>query len=189
LAQAGLNDDGFIDLFTAGRANHAGGGDPRVLEAVKSENYAGYPPKTTKHQGEAGAVDGNDALYGLETYYSGLRRMTDAAYTSAVHFWAAVCDFHEWSAKSIIGHKEWSDYKIDPGHLDMKEFRADIQRAINFGPRPLTKPPTPNITVAIREGRQYLRSLRDITSHDGAIDRMEADVKSQINDLLDWERK
>src|SRR5688500_12652652 len=52
LAQAGLNDDGVIDMFTCGRANHAGGGDPDVLAAVRSELYNDYPPHTDKHQGD-----------------------------------------------------------------------------------------------------------------------------------------
>jgi len=131
LAQCGLNDDGVIDLITWHRANHAGGGDADVLLAIVNESYGDYPPATHEHEGSANAVDGNDCFYGLETYYSGGHSMTQAQHDSAVGWAAAICDFHGWSAKSVIGHKEWSDWKVDPGHVDMKEFRADVQTRIN----------------------------------------------------------
>jgi hypothetical protein len=131
LAQSGLNDDGVVDLITPHRANHAGGGDPDVLMAIVDESYNDYPPATHEHEGSAGSIDGNDCFYGIETYYSGGHSMTPAQYDSAVGWAAAICDFHGWSAKSVIGHKEWSDWKVDPGHVDMKEFRADVQQRIN----------------------------------------------------------
>src|SRR5690348_5830374 len=40
-----MRDDGTAVLIGGGRANHAGGGDPRVLDAVIKENYNKYPPK------------------------------------------------------------------------------------------------------------------------------------------------
>lgn len=163
LAQAGLNDDGVVDLFTYKRANHAGGGDPDVLKAVINESYGNYPPDTDKHQGEAGAVDGNDVFYGLEAYYSGSKNMTAKAYESAVGFWAAICDFHGWTAKSVIGHKEWSDYKIDPGHVDMKVFRDDIQARVDAQGKPAKpvgpKPTNPLLREAIKANIRYAKSL------------------------------
>lgn len=134
LAQFGINDSGVVDVFTYLRANHFGGGDPRVLAAVKAENYDKYPPKTTKHQGSPGAVDGNDAFYGEECYYSGGHKMTDGQYESAILVPTAICDFYGWSAKAVIGHKEWSDYKVDPGGYDMAAIRLDIQTRLDEGP-------------------------------------------------------
>ena len=136
LAQFGLNDDGVVDLISVHRCNHAGGGDARVLEAVKAESYGDYPTATHQHEGSAGAVDGNDCFYGVETYYSGGKAPTAAAYKSLVLLWAALCDFHDWSAKSVIGHKEWSDWKVDPGHVDMKVLRADVQKALDAAHQP-----------------------------------------------------
>lgn len=194
LAHAGLNDDGVIDLFTCGRANHAGGGDPDVLEAVKTELYNGYPPLTDKHQGEAGAVDGNDALYGLEAYYSGAARMTRKAYRSAIRWAAAICDFHSWTAKAFIGHKEWSDWKIDPGQIDMKVFRADVQRVLDNRMKEELEGPkliTPNITAAIKANILYDKALQKITAEfaQGDVDDARANLKKQRQALRKLERK
>lgn len=168
LAHAGCRDDGVIELVTTGRANHAGGGDPDVLQAVINESYGDYPPPTDKHQGETGAVDGNDRFYGLECYYSGSHKMTEEQYKSAVGWGAAICDFHGWSAKSGIGHKEWSDYKIDPGFVDMKVYRQDVQRMLDAHKTVNTKKDnavnrTPNITKAIKAGIDYQKALDKIT--------------------------
>lgn len=129
LCHWGMDDNGTVVLIGWGRTNHFGRGDADVLAAVRSEDYGRYPP-APNHD----SVDGNRHFYGQETMYSGRRRMTPAAYLSSVAVMAAVCTFHGWSAKSVIGHKEWTDRKIDPGSLDMADFRADVQAAINAGP-------------------------------------------------------
>lgn len=147
LCQFGLRDDGTVDLIGCGRCNHAGGGGPAdVFDAIVNESYGDYPPPPTCHDGSPlpPAIDGNVHFYGCETYYSGSHKMTAAAYRTAVKLAAAICDFHGWSAKSAIGHKEWSDWKVDPGCLDMKVYRADVQAALDNGPagKPPKKPPT-----------------------------------------------
>lgn len=181
LAQSGLDDLGVIDMFTWKRANHAGGGDPDVLAAVKAENYGKYPPETDKHQGEAGAVDGNDAFYGLETYYSGSHPMTKKQYATAVRWAAAICDFHGWSSKSVIGHKEWSDWKPDPGQIDMATFRSDVQRILNSVNDELEGPKfiTPNITAAIKANIAYDRALAEIKNPGVDVDTLRWSVKTQ----------
>lgn len=183
LAHSGLNDDGTIDLITWKRANHFGGGDPDVLAAVKAENYGKYPPRTDKHNGEPGAVDGNDAFYGLEVYY--WKNLTKAQYKSMVGWAAAICDFHGWTEKSVIGHKEWSDWKPDPNLIDMAQFRADVAdrlKAVNAEP---TGPKiiAPNIVKAIKANIAYDKALDAITmksAQDGA-DKFRAQLKSQRN--------
>lgn len=134
LAQFGCDDDGTIWLIGCGRANHAGGGDPRVLRAVVEESYDSRPPRPQEHTGSPGAVDGNARFYGVETFYSGLQPPTDAARRSLVLLAAAICDHHGWSARSVIGHKEWSDHKIDPGHVDMAAFRTAVAWRLAQGP-------------------------------------------------------
>lgn len=190
LAQAGLADDGFIELFTAGRANHAGGGDPDVLRAVIDQKYGDYPPHTDKHQGEAGAVDGNDVFYGLEAYY--YKNLTPKMYKSMVGFWAAICDFHGWTAKAVIGHKEWSDWKPDPNLIDMKQLRLDIQARIDAqgdkkpdGPKLVT----PNISAAIRANIAYDKALRKINNPRVNTAALRADIKAQRRALREEERK
>lgn len=195
LAQSGLNDDGVIDMITVGRANHFGGGDPDVLMAVRTENYKDYPPHTDKHQGEPGAVDGNDHFYGLETYY--WKTLTKVQYRSMVGWAACICDFHQWTAKSVIGHKEWSDWKPDPNLIDMKVFRRDVDDRIDAvnntrpekpaGPKLLT----PNISKAIRANIKYHKVLQDITSPQVTDDipTMIAELKKQRRALREVERK
>ena len=161
LAQFGLNDDGVVDLISVHRCNHAGGGDPRVLEAVKAESYGDYPPASRFHQGSPGATDGNDCFYGVETYYSGGSAPSVAAYKTLVLLWAALCDFHGWSAKSVIGHKEWSDWKSDPGHVDMKVLRADVQKALDVAHRP--KPTLLPVTHRVVSANLFVKNQNPVS--------------------------
>lgn len=138
LAQFGCDDEGTIWLIGCGRANHAGGGDPRVLRAVVEESYVDRPPRPRQHTGSAGSTDGNDNFYGVETFYGGARAPTRQARRSLVLLAAAICDHHGWTAKSVIGHEEWSDHKSDPGHLDMSVFRASVAQRLHDGPPPFT---------------------------------------------------
>jgi N-acetylmuramoyl-L-alanine amidase-like protein len=138
LCNWGLNDEGAVVPIGWGTAYHAGAGDADVLAAVQSENYGAYPPRPN-----VDSVNGNPRSYGQETMYSGKQRMTNAAYKSTVLVCAAVCSYHGWSAKSVIGHKEWTARKPDPASQDMADLRADIQDAINAGPGqwPIPVPP------------------------------------------------
>lgn len=129
LCQWGMRDDGVVDLVGWGRANHAGRGSSLVRAAVIAEDYDDYPPAPG-----ADDTDGNSFLYGQETMYSGRRPPTAMAYEATVLVFAAVCEFHDWSAKSCIGHKEWTRRKPDPGSLGMARFRREVQRALDAGP-------------------------------------------------------
>lgn len=138
LCQFSIDPQGIVNLIGWGRANHAGGGDPAVLNHVINEDYSG---QLTPHYGEgdAGAYDGNGRFYGVEIVYSGSHGMTKAQYTAALKLSAAILDFHGWTEKSAIGHYEWSNQKWDPGyapgkHMDMSAVRADIKATIAAGP-------------------------------------------------------
>jgi hypothetical protein len=178
LAQLGGNDDGVLDLHSAGRANHAGGGDPRVLEAVKAENYGKYPPKPRFHTGSNGAWDGNDNFYGLENYYSGKHKMTDKQYRTVIMTACAICEFHDWTAKSVIGHKEWSDWKSDPASHDMAVIRLDINENLRLGPPKLRdrKPNThvtrmrSHLAAAVKEGNLVSEDRKLIASVTDALE-------------------
>ncbi|QIJ60791.1 N-acetylmuramoyl-L-alanine amidase [Streptomyces sp. JB150] len=123
-----ITKDGTVHLTGNGRANHAGGGDPDVLTAVRNESYGAYPPRTNEHQGSAGSVDGNAHFYGFECENKGdgTDRWPRVQYLAMVRAAAAICRAHGWSAKSAIGHLEWSDWKPDPRGFDMKDFRSDL---------------------------------------------------------------
>lgn len=123
-----MSVDGYVEPVGWGRANHAGSGSSAVLQHVIAENYTG-----NLHPG-ADNTDGNSHFYGQETMYSGGHVMSHAQYVNTLRVFAAVCHFHGWSAKSAIGHKEWTARKVDPGHLDMSTFRADLQKVLAGGP-------------------------------------------------------
>ncbi|MFD9815084.1 N-acetylmuramoyl-L-alanine amidase [Streptomyces sp. NPDC059080] len=121
-----IGKDGTVYLVGMGRANHAGGGDVNVLNAVVAESYATNPPATHKGEGDSGAVDGNSRFYGFECENLGDGRdpWTVAQIEAIVRATAAVCRAHQWGAKSVIGHLEWSDQKSDPRGVAMASIRT-----------------------------------------------------------------
>lgn len=138
--------DGTVHLVGNGRANHAGGGDPSVLQAVITETYGDRPPAPREHQGSSGAVDGNARFYGFECVNLG--NGTDpwpAAQLDAIErASAAICRAHGWGAKSVIGHLEWSDWKSDPKGFAMPGMRDRVQKRLAAAPTkqsPAAQPP------------------------------------------------
>ncbi|WP_406324108.1 N-acetylmuramoyl-L-alanine amidase [Streptomyces niveus] len=135
-------NDGKVAMVSAGRANHAGSGDDDVLRAVINE--------TSLPADNEANTDGNRHFYGLEIVNLGNGKDTYTAkqYDAAVRWAAGICRFHGWSAKSVIGHKEWQPGKIDPygpvegrGMFSMDTFRADVQKRLTGTPKPPAKPP------------------------------------------------
>jgi len=125
LCNWGMTDDGVAVMIGDERANHAGRGALNVAQALSADRPV--PPPG------ADSVDGNQLLYGQETMYSGKQKMTREAYIATVRCFAAICEAHRWSAESCIGHREWTKRKIDPGSLDMDEFRKDVAAALRAG--------------------------------------------------------
>lgn len=135
--------DGTVYLVGWGRTNHAGGGDPVVLNHVINEDYTGQLHPT---KGNSNGVDGNAHFYGVEIQYSGSHKMTNAQYISALKLSGAICEFHKWSEKSVIAHGEWSSDKWDPGYapgkiMNMVDVRTDVKATIKAGATPTTTPP------------------------------------------------
>jgi hypothetical protein len=150
LAQMGLDQDGVIHLIGWGRANHAGLGDPDVLNAVIAESYATNPPACNQ-----ASVDGNARFYGVEICYTGSHDMTDEQRATLELLGAAICDYHSWTSKSIIGHGEWQPGKWDPGYktgkmMTMSTLRNAVTAVLKKGPVTI-KPPVsttpPPVTV------------------------------------------
>lgn len=168
LCTGGINDDGVLDIISLGRSNHAGGGDPQVLREVITESYGRYPTPPKYHEGSPGAADGNSVFYGFETYYSGSHAPTLPQYQTMVGVCAAICDFYGWSSKSVIGHKEWSDWKPDPGNVDMAKFRDDVQvrmasPSISPTPHPAPIPaPSPAPAKPVTRGVHIDNALHDL---------------------------
>jgi hypothetical protein len=133
LAHGYLAKDGTVTMTANGRANHAGGGSAAVLSSVVAERMP--LPATHYHEGSSGAVDGNAHFYGLEISNLGTAKdpYPTAQYEAAVRWAAAICRHHGWSANSVIGHKEWSDWKSDPS-FDMTGFRTHVAACLAARP-------------------------------------------------------
>ncbi|MER5308178.1 peptidoglycan-binding protein [Streptomyces sp. NPDC002773] len=146
-----ITKDGTVHLVGNGRANHAGGGDPSVLQAVITETYGDRPPAPRVHQGSPGAVDGNSRFYGFECVNLGDGRDPwPAAQLDAIErASAALCRAHGWGAKSVIGHLEWSDWKSDPKGFGMPALRGRVQARLAKAPAKNTpgsgKPAAPRL--------------------------------------------
>lgn len=140
LAQGYISKDGVIHLTGWGRANHAGSGDSNVLAAVIAESYGSAPPAPTLSD-----TDGNTRFVGFEceNLGDGVDPYPAVQLTAMKKAAAAVCRFYGWSAKSTIGHKEWTNTKIDPT-FSMATFRTDVQTLLNSpAPGPITDPTWP----------------------------------------------
>lgn len=137
-----IDKAGTVHLISAGRANHAGGGDPAVLRRVVAEDYGDRPPAPRAHDGSAGAADGNARFYGFECVNLGDGKDPwPAAQLEAIErASAALCRAHGWSARSVIGHAEWSAAKIDPRGFTMPSMRTRITTRLATA---ATKPPKP----------------------------------------------
>lgn len=112
--------DGTVHLVGDGRANHAGKGDGAVLDAVVRESAR---PRPT-----ANDTDGNTRFYGLECVNLGDGQDPwPAAQLEAVErASAAICRAHGWGSASVIGHKEWTNTKIDPRGFGMDDMRSRV---------------------------------------------------------------
>ncbi|MGW6564586.1 peptidoglycan-binding protein [Streptomyces sp. NPDC054975] len=145
--------DGTVHLVANGRANHAGGGDPSVLQAVITEAYGTRPPTPRMHQGSPGAVDGNSRFYGFECINlgNGSDPWPAAQLDAIERTSAALCRAHGWGARSVIGHLEWSDWKSDPRGFAMPGMRDRVQKRL--GTAPSKQPPPPPKPAAPRYQR------------------------------------
>lgn len=132
-----IDKKGEVWLVGYGRTNHAGGGDPAVLAAVKAESYTTRPPAPKR--GNADGVDGNRAFYGFECINlgSGSDPWPEAQLSAIEKVSTAICRHHGWTEKSAIGHKEWSNDKVDPRGFTMESMRARIKARLK------PKPPAP----------------------------------------------
>lgn len=122
--------DGTVYLVGNGRANHAGSGDDDVLASVIAESALPAPNENN--------TDGNARFYGFEC--ENLGNNVDpwplVQVEAIVRASAALCRAHGWGKDgdtSVIGHKEWTNTKIDPrgpiqggGSISMNSIRARV---------------------------------------------------------------
>ncbi|MFJ5221971.1 N-acetylmuramoyl-L-alanine amidase [Streptomyces sp. NPDC088400] len=112
--------DGKVHLVGYGRANHAGLGDDEVLRAVIAEK--GLP-----RDNEAN-TDGNRHFYGFEceNLGDGKDPWPEVQLEAIEKAAAAICRYHGWGARSVIGHLEWQPGKVDPRGFSMTEMRERV---------------------------------------------------------------
>lgn len=139
--------DGTVHLVGNGRTNHAGSGDGDVLNAVITE-------RATLPAPDQNNTDGNARFYGFECINLGDGKdpWPAAQVEAIVRVSAAVCRAHGWSARSVIGHKEWTNQKIDPrgpGLPTMSDLRYHI--AAQLTP---TTPPEDAMSLTTTQAKQ-----------------------------------
>lgn len=149
LCHAVIGKSGTVYLVGHGRANHAGTGDPNVMAAVVDEQYGDKPPATHFHEGMSGGVDGNARLYGAECVNLGNGKdpWPDVQVDAMVRWAAALCRAHRWTSKSVLGHKEWSDWKPDPAGPNMPSMtvmRERVAARLAHPPSWDSTPPVPD---------------------------------------------
>jgi hypothetical protein len=107
LCHAVIGFDGVVHLISAGRANHAG---------------------QARASGPNPAGDGNALYIGFEWDYQGLDQApSPEQYSSARLATAAVLRHLNRPPDAARGHRETSvTGKIDPGHVDLDRFRAEL---------------------------------------------------------------
>ncbi|MEV6593922.1 N-acetylmuramoyl-L-alanine amidase [Streptomyces acidicola] len=135
-----ITKDGKVHLVGYGRANHAGLGDPDVLQAVIAE-------RALPADNEA-SVDGNRHFYGFEceNLGDGKDPWPDAQLLAIEKVAAAICRHHGWSARSVIGHLEWQPGKVDPRGFTMSSMRERVAKRLGEAP-PKVTPPKPTVPV------------------------------------------
>ncbi|WP_407553055.1 N-acetylmuramoyl-L-alanine amidase [Streptomyces sp. Pv4-95] len=129
-----ITKDGTVHVVGYGRANHAGLGDDDVLRAVIAESYGDRPPAANEAN-----TDGNGRFYGFEceNLGDGKDPWPAVQYDAMVKAAAALCRAHGWSARSVIGHKEWQPGKVDPRggrFADMGDYRDDVADRLKVKP-------------------------------------------------------
>lgn len=179
--------DGDLWLIAAERANHAGMGSSATLAKVKSGAYAWTTAEISPGVDD---TNGNYKYYGNEVRFDGGQPMTRDQWVTAVLSSAAVCDFHNWGAHHVIGHREHTRRKPDPGSTLMYMFRRDVAAALKAGPGrwPVdTQPETPGDGTMAWTDAQIADAVAALESTAATLRthavRMDSLVNQQLPDL------
>jgi hypothetical protein len=150
--------NGTVHLVGYGRANHAGLGDPDVLQAVIAEKA---PPTD-----DQAAVDGNRHFYGFEceNLGDGQDPWPEEQLLAIERVAAALCRHHGWSERSVIRHLDWQPGKVDPRGPGMVWASMLARIAKRLG----TKPSTPTLPTPPQIPKVSLSRLRAAAEHDPA---------------------
>lgn len=130
LAQFGIGrHTGTVIVIAAGRANHAGPGGFKGLS-------------------------GNNSVWGIEAENDGVgEKWGPEILGSYVALCAALARHTGFGADMVIAHREWSTKgKVDPTGIDMKDFRAQVARALDI--KTEKEPETEDTDMFIFDGPQ-----------------------------------
>lgn len=142
LCNVGLEDTGKVRLVAAGAANHAGGGDARVLRAMIAGTKLPAPRYSHAQLGDyVDAIIGNPRFAGVEAFYyakdspaqRAMMPLLAAAFIDGMNRQNGT----NWGASRVAGHKEWQRGKIDPrlfGDDSMDKMRAEVAAYLKAGP-------------------------------------------------------
>ncbi|NUK22078.1 N-acetylmuramoyl-L-alanine amidase [Streptomyces lunaelactis] len=127
--------DGTVHLIGYGRTNHAGLGDDDVLRAVQNET-----PLPADNEAN---TDGNRYFYGFEceNLGDGKDPWPQVQLEAIERVSAALCRYHRWGPRSVIGHLEWQPGKVDPRGFTMDSMRDRIADRLAEKPVEPEKPP------------------------------------------------
>ncbi|MEU2111815.1 N-acetylmuramoyl-L-alanine amidase [Streptomyces sp. NPDC019507] len=144
LCQGVIAKDGTVYLIGYGRANHAGLGDDDVLRAVINET----PALPTDNEA---STDGNRYFYGFEceNLGDGKDPWPEKQLEAIERASAAICRWHRWGPRSVIGHLEWQPGKPDPRGFTMDSMRDRIADRLAEDPEP-EPPKTPTKPPAVK---------------------------------------
>lgn len=121
---------GAVHLISEGHSYHAGKGEARALEVVRTGH--GEHRRATRRE-----VNGNYHLIGIEIENDGIgERYPDVQARSVVLVTAALCREFGWDPRTaVLGHREWTPYKIDPNPVPalgtMNDLRAQVIDQVN----------------------------------------------------------
>ncbi|WNI20294.1 N-acetylmuramoyl-L-alanine amidase [Actinacidiphila sp. ITFR-21] len=144
LCHAVIAKDGVVHTIGYGRTNHAGLGDPDVLNAVIAERPAPVDDQAT--------VDGNRQLYGFEceNLGDGADPWPDAQLLAVERVSAGICRAHGWGALSVIGHLEWQPGKVDPRGFSMAWMRDRVAARLGHSAPAQVRPPArPKVSLRL----------------------------------------
>ncbi|MEW2567623.1 N-acetylmuramoyl-L-alanine amidase [Streptomyces sp. NPDC047070] len=140
-----ITKDGRVHLVGYGRANHAGLGDDDVLRAIIDE-------RPLPGDDEAN-TDGNRHFYGFEceNLGDGKDPWPEVQLVAIEGVAAALCRYHGWSERSVLGHLEWQPGKVDPRGFSMAAMRERVRvrlgRPAPSSPKPLPTPVAPKVSL------------------------------------------
>lgn len=124
LCNFAVRSDGSVIVTSIGRSNHAGAGDPKILKLVKDGRV---PIDREIVKPASRGASGNEHFFGIEVMYSGSAPMTPEQRASTIKLTTGLCRFLGVEASAVIGHREWTGRKVDPGNEKMDDIRRDVQ--------------------------------------------------------------